>query len=123
MLRAGDFFTGTYPPGSGKKRRFIVVTDEVAGEATVVWVYASTSTSDQTVLLQKGAHPEITQDCYVVYEEAEVAKTATITAAIAGGALTAESPLEAANLATVQDGLFVSEETPVSVQDYCHGRI
>lgn len=123
MFEAGDFFTGPYPPGSGKKRRFVVVTNEVAGEGTVVWVYVSTTTSDQTVLLRKGAHPEIIQDCHVVYEEAEVVESATIRAAISGNALIQAASLAPAILEMVQDGIFVSDETPIGVMDYCHDRI
>ncbi len=87
MLRAGDFFVGPFPPGSNKKRRFLVLTDEVAHEDTIVWVYTSTSMSDQTVCLMPGCHPEIVADCCIVYEQASIVASQDIAAAVRAGAL------------------------------------
>lgn len=43
MLRAGDCFTGPFPPGSGKTRRFIILTDEEDGNCVVAFAFLSTS--------------------------------------------------------------------------------
>lgn len=123
MLKAGDFFTGSFPPGSGKRRRFIVVTDEVQGECTIVWVFLSTSMSDPTVVLAAGSHPEITRDCAVVYEAAAVVDASTITRAVSAGALERCAPLDDDLLARVQEGFFDSDATPLGVVEYCTDRI
>lgn len=122
MLKAGDFFVGPYPPGSGKKRRFIVVSDEVAGECTVVWVYTSTSMTDSTVVLTPGAHPEITAKCCVIYEEASIVAANDIRVAVKSGALTQVAPVSSQLLSDIQEGIFASDETPIGVADYCEDR-
>lgn len=60
MLKAGQVFLGKYPPGTGEARRFFILTNVVAGEATVVWVFTSSQVGDKTVILQPGCHPAIT---------------------------------------------------------------
>jgi hypothetical protein len=86
----------------------------------VAWVYVSTSMSDRTVVLLKGCHPNITQDCCVIYEEAEVVKVSAILAAITVNALTRlSSGLPANLLLEVQEGVFASEDTPIRVVDFC----
>ena len=125
MLKAGDILIGPYPPGSGKRRRFLILSDEISEpDPMVAWVYVSTSLSDSTVVLRTGCHPEITQDCCVIFEEAELIKVAAIRAGIADRALRqARTSLQPAFLAIVQEGVFESEDTPIRVVDFCTNRI
>jgi hypothetical protein len=122
MLSAGDVFTGIFPASSEKKRRFIVLTDETAGECTVAWVYTSTDLEDRSCVLNPGDHPLITKTCVVVYEQAIVANASKIRAAVVAGALAAHEPLAGPVLKRAVDGLFASELTPVEVLDYCADR-
>jgi len=122
MLSAGDCFTGTFPPGSSKLRRFIVLTDEVGGECTVAWTYASTLMSDMSCVLTPVDHPMFTKTCVVVYEEAIIADANTIRTAVANGALKPESRLNPRVLKRAFDALFASDLTPEGVLDYCADR-
>lgn len=122
-LAAGQVYLGKYPPGTGKDRRFFIVTDEDQSETTVVWVYTSTSMSDTTVVLQPGDHPVITETCAVIYSEAQVIAADTLRTAYQKGALTREADLDPQILERVQEGLFESDETPISVVKYCTDRI
>jgi hypothetical protein len=122
VLKAGDVFAGSYPPYSGKKRRFIALTDEEAGRCTVVWVYTSTNMEDRSCVLSPGDHPLITKTCVVVYEQAVIAQAANIRSAIDAGALSVQAPLPVFVLKRALDGLFASELTPVEVLDYCADR-
>lgn len=119
MLQAGQVFLGKYPPGSGKDRRFLVVTDEDDGEETVVWVVTSTQLSDSTVILEPGDHPVITRRCAVIYSEAQVVQTRIIRIAWEAGALKGAGKLTQQILAKVQEGVFESDETPMRVVNYC----
>lgn len=121
MYKAGAFFVGLYPPGSGKQRRFILLTDEEQGQA--VWVYVSTTTLDKTCQLLPGCHPEITLPCWAVYEEAEIISTDGLRAAVLSGALVECAPLPSDQLSAVQEGLFESDETRSSVVRYCTDRM
>lgn len=123
MLRAGDLLTGPYPPGSGKLRRFVVITDEVDGESAVALAYLSTTCWDDTTLLSAGVHPWITQDCVVVYEQAVVADTRHIVRAVAAGALSLREPITGPTLRRIQDGIRRSPETPQGVLRFCAGRL
>lgn len=123
MLRAGDLFTGPYPPGSGKLRRFVVVTDEVAGEHAVVLAYLSTTCWDNTTRLAAGSHPWITQDCVIVYEQTVVADTRHIEAAVAEGALEPREPITGVMLQRIRDGVTRSPETPQRVVRFCADRL
>lgn len=114
---------GKYPPGTGKDRRFFIVTDEDQSETTVVWVYTSTSMSDTTVVLNPGDHPVITKTCVVIYSEAQVVNAESLRVAHQKGALTREADLDPQILEKVQEGLFESDETPIGVVDYCTDRI
>lgn len=124
MLRAGDLLVGPYPPGSGKLRRFLIVSDEIAEvDPKVAWVYVSTSMSDPTVVLAKGCHVEITQDCCVVFEQAEVVDVVAIQMAITAQALAlAATPLPSNLVSQIQEGIFDSEDTPIRVVKFCTDR-
>jgi len=79
--------------------------------------------SDITVVLPSGSHPDIKQDCCVVYEEAEIVKVSAIHAAIAGNALVQSVTSLPANLvADIQEGVFASEDTPIKVVGFCTDR-
>lgn len=79
--------------------------------------------SDQTVLLAGGCHPDVTMDCCVVFEEAEIVKVSAISIAVAEGALKLSGTVLAPDLlAKVQDGVFASEDTPIRVVDFCTDR-
>jgi hypothetical protein len=102
-----------------------VLSDEVDEEdPEVAWVYVSTSMSDPTVFLPKGCHPEITLDCCIVFEEAEIAKVSNILAAVREGALKqSQARLSADCLVGAQEGVFESEDTPTRVVRFCTDRI
>ena len=119
MLRAGDFFTGPYPPGSGKKRRFFILTDEASNHCTVVWVFTSTEMNDLSCIIFANEHSQITQDCTVIYGEATIADANDIRAGVASGALQPHPPLATNILRRAFDALFLSPETPYEVLDYC----
>ena len=123
MLRAGQVYLGKFPPNTGKDRRFFILSDEDAGETTVVWVFTSTQMSDETVILQPRDHPAITQTCVVVYSEAQVIDANVLRIAQARGALTQEVDLDKDLLQKIQEGLFESDETPQSIVSYCTNRI
>ncbi len=125
MFRAGDILIGPYPPGSGKRRRFLVLSDEIdESDPRVAWVYVSTSMSDLTCALAGGCHPDITQECSVICAEAGVAKVSDLRAAVVGGALNlSTTPLGPDLVGRAQEGAFQSEDTPLRVADFCTDRI
>ena len=123
MFRAGQVLIGPYPPGSGKARRFFILTDEVPGEGTVILVFTSTSLTDSTVVLNPGDHPAITKQCCVVYEQAIIASTAAIRLALETGAIRMGAPLNADLLSRIQEGLFESDESPLRVIRYGTDRL
>lgn len=78
---------------------------------------------DLAVSLKQGCHPAITQDCCVIYEEAEVVKVSAIQAALNANALTASAePLPAGIVEQVEEGVFDSEDTPMRVVMFCTNR-
>lgn len=122
MLKAGNCFLCLYPPGSGKTRRFIVLTDEVNGECTVVWVFTSTQIVDETCVLAPGDHTMISHRCSVVYEMAVIASADRIRQGVATKALNQVENMEPSLVKRIFDGLFASELTPLEVLDYCQDR-
>jgi hypothetical protein len=124
LFKAGDVLIGPFPAGSRKRRRFLVLSDEIIeNDPEVVWAYVSTSMNDKTCVLPSGCHPDITQDCCVVYAEAEVVKVCSLKAAIADGALVqSATPLSTNPVGVVQEGLFESEDTSTKVVNFSTNR-
>jgi hypothetical protein len=74
---------------------------------------------DSSCIIRVNEHPQITQDCSVIYKEATIVNGNDIRAAIANGALTAHTPLAVEIVRRAFDALFASLETPDEVLDYC----
>lgn len=110
-------------PNSDSKHLFIVLTPHNGNPPKVILVNVSTkqATSDCTTILCAGEHPFLTSpESIIRYDKAQLVPVAALINAVnSSGHFQQHDDISDDLHQRIMDGLILSDETPVEIQNYC----
>jgi len=119
-MNVGDTFLRPARPMPGEKQHLWIVITAPNSENQVLIVNLTSfkAWQDQTVILNRGEHPFITQQSCVFYREAQIVDNSKLDEAEKKQAIVKREPCSERLIALIRDGLPASPHTKRSVKRF-----
>lgn len=119
-MNVGDTFLRPAHPMPGEKQHLwiIITSPNPENQVLIVNITSLKPWQDQTVILNSGEHPFITQQSCVFYREAEIVDNSRLDEAEEKGAIVKRESCSERLIALIRDGLAASPHTKRGVKRF-----